>query len=174
MANPFTKSKPAASSWRRSIKIVIGLAIIVGVAVGVRQITSSTQPAAGKATQSAASAVPVTAATATVQNVAEIIDAVGNVQSIDSVSIVPRVTGTIQKIEFTAGQDVKKGQELFLIDPRPYQAALDGAKAQLAHDQGLLAEAQTDLKRYQSLEHQNGRLFTGRKPSGKRHAHDNQ
>jgi multidrug efflux system membrane fusion protein len=61
------------------------------------------------------------------------------------------VTGTIEKIEFTPGQNVKQGQELFLIDPRPYQAALDQAKAQLAHDQGLLAEAQMDLKRYQTL-----------------------
>jgi multidrug efflux system membrane fusion protein len=63
----------------------------------------------------------------------------------------PRVTGTIEKIEFTPGQHIKKGQELFLIDPRPYQAALDQAKAQLAHDQGVLAEARMDLQRYQSL-----------------------
>jgi multidrug efflux system membrane fusion protein len=83
--------------------------------------------------------------------VPEIVDAIGTVQSIDSVSIQPRVTGTIEKIEFTPGQNVKQGQELFLIDPRPYQAALDQAKAQLAHDQGLLAEAQMDLKRYQTL-----------------------
>jgi membrane fusion protein, multidrug efflux system len=50
---------------------------------------------------------------------------------------------------------VKQGQELFLIDPRPYQAILDQAKAQLAHDQGVLAEAQMDLTRYQTLEKEN-------------------
>jgi membrane fusion protein, multidrug efflux system len=153
MNEPLTKSKSSTSRWRRGIKIVVGLVIIVGIAVGVRQITSSTHPAAGNAAHSAPT-VPVTAATATLQNVPEIIDSIGNVQSIDSVSVVPRVTGTIEKIEFTPGQDVKKGQELFLIDPRPYQAALDQAKAQLAHDQGVLAEGQTDLKRYQSLEAQ--------------------
>jgi multidrug efflux system membrane fusion protein len=47
------------------------------------------------------------------------------------------------------------GQELFLIDPRPYQAALDEQQAQLAHDEGVLAEAQVDLARYQTLAQQN-------------------
>ena len=57
------------------------------------------------------------------------ISTVGTVQSIDSVAIQPRVTGVIEKVGFTPGQDVKQGQELFLIDPRPYQAVLDQAKA---------------------------------------------
>lgn len=147
-------SKLKRSRWRRSISIIIGLAIIVGVGFAVRRITGGGQPTQGKAGHSAPSAVPVTAAVAARRDVPEIIDAIGTVQSLDSVSVVPRVTGTIEKIEFTPGQDVKKGQELFLIDPRPYQAALDQAKAQLAHDQGLLAEAQMDLKRYQTLEGQ--------------------
>lgn len=96
----------------------------------------------------------MTAAVATSSDVPKIVNAIGTVQSIDSVAIQPRVTGAIQKIEFTPGQNVKQGQELFLIDPRPYQAALDQAKAQLAHDQGVLAEAQMDLQRYQTLEQQ--------------------
>jgi membrane fusion protein, multidrug efflux system len=148
-------SKSKRSPWRRSISIVVGLAIIVGVAFGVRHITSNTQPAGGgSAGHAAPSAVPVTAAVATRQNVPDIVSAIGTVQSIDSVAIQPRVTGTIQKIEFTPGQNVKEGQELFVIDPRPYQAALDQAKAQLAHDQGVLAEAQMDLQRYQTLQQQ--------------------
>ena len=76
-------------------------------------------------------------------------------QSIDSVAIQPRVTGAIQKIEFTPGQNVKQGQELFLIDPRPFQAALDQAKSQLAHDEGVFAEAQMDLTRFQILAKEN-------------------
>jgi membrane fusion protein, multidrug efflux system len=55
------------------------------------------------------------------------------------------------KIEFDPGQAVKKGQELFLIDPRPYQAALDPQQAQLAHDEAALAEAEIDLRRYETL-----------------------
>jgi membrane fusion protein, multidrug efflux system len=98
--------------------------------------------------------VPVTAAIATRADVPVIVNAIGNVQAIDMVSVQPRVTGIITKVEFTPGQYVKQGQELFLIDPRPYQAALDQAQAQLAHDEGVLAEAQVDLNRYQLLQKQ--------------------
>ncbi len=146
------KSKP--SSRRRPIMIVAGLIIIAGVAFGLRQITRNTEPGGGNAGHGVVSAVPVTAAIAAKQDVPDIINAIGSVQSIDSVSIFPRVTGAIQKIEFSPGQDVKQNQEMFLIDPRPYQAALDQAKAQLAHDQGVLAEAQMDLQRYKTLEQQ--------------------
>ncbi len=139
---------PKKSRSRRPLAFIGALIVLALVAFGVRQLNVP-PPTAGRA--ATASAVPVTAATATRQDVPEIVDAIGTVQSIDSVSIQPRVTGTIDKIEFTPGQNVKQGQELFLIDPRPYQAALDQAKAQLAHDQGLLAEAQMDLKRYQNL-----------------------
>lgn len=148
-----SKSELKRSGLRRSITIIVGLAIIAGVALGIRHITSGTDTAGGLR-PSAPAAVPVTAAVATRQDVPEIINAIGNVQSIDSVSVVPRVTGTIEKIEFTPGQDVNKGQVLFVLDPRPYQAALDQVKAQLAHDQGLLEEAQVDLQRYQTLEKQ--------------------
>lgn len=109
----------------------------------------------GRPTKTAEQPVPVTAAVANRQDVPETINALGTVKSMDSVNIVPRVMGTIQKIEFTPGQDVKQGQELFLIDPRPFQAALDQTQAQLRRDQALLHEAQLDLKRYQTLEAQN-------------------
>lgn len=55
------------------------------------------------------------------------------------------------QILFKPGQEVKKSQPLFVIDPRPYQATLDQAQAQLAHDRAVLAEARTDLVRYQHL-----------------------
>jgi membrane fusion protein, multidrug efflux system len=133
--------------WRRGIYIVVGLAVLITVAVGLRDLNGNASPA----TNAAPSAVPVTAAIAKQTEVPQIINAIGTVQSIDSVGVQPRVTGAIMKVEFTPGQDVTQGQELFLIDPRPYQAALDQAKAQLAHDEGLLEEAQMDLVRYQTL-----------------------
>src|SRR5579862_6975726 len=138
--------------WRRSFKLIAALAVIVLIGFGVRQLAGHRAPANGAG--EASPAVPVTAAVATRQDVPEIVNAIGTVQSIDSVSVQPRVTGNIQKIEFTPGQDVKQGQELFLIDPRPYQAALDQAKAQLAHDEAVLQQAQLDLVRYQTLEQQ--------------------
>jgi multidrug efflux system membrane fusion protein len=134
----------------RRLIYVFGAAVLVAVIIGVRHFntakTNATRPNP---------LVPVTAAVAARQNVPDIVNAIGTVQSIDSVAVQARVTGAIMKIEFNPGQDVKQGQELFLIDPRPYQAALDQAQAQLAHDQAVLAEAQIDLTRYQTLAKQN-------------------
>jgi membrane fusion protein, multidrug efflux system len=135
----------------RSIVIIAGLALIIAIGIGVREFGDR---APQSATAHPPPEVPVTAAVATRKDVPEIVNAIGNVQSIDSVSVLPRVTGAIEKIEFSPGQDVKQGQELFLIDPRPYQAALDQAQGQLAHDEGLLAEARMDLTRYQTLQQQ--------------------
>ncbi len=134
---------------RRRFAIVGTLLVIILAAIGARLFVFGNKP-----THTAAPAVPVTAAVATRQDVPQIINALGTVQSIDTVNIVARVTGTIDKIEFTPGQIVKQGQELFLIDPRPFQAALDQAQAQLHHDEAVLEEAQLDLKRYQTLEQQ--------------------
>jgi membrane fusion protein, multidrug efflux system len=128
-----------------STAAVVVLALIIIGAVYFRPRQAESQ---------APAPVPVTAAVATRTDVPVIINAIGNVQSIDMVAVQPRVTGTITKIEFTPGQNVKEGQELFQIDPRPYQAALDQARAQLAHDEGVLAEAQVDLKRFQILQKQ--------------------
>ena len=121
--------------------------MIALVAAAVRHFSSGQAGNENSAIAAANAAVPVTATIATRQDVPDLISTVGMVQSIDSVAIQPRVTGVIEKIGFTPGQDVKQGQELFLIDPRPYQATLDQAKAELARDQGVLAEAQTDLTR---------------------------
>ena len=137
---------------RHPIRIAGGIIILVAFAVLVRQL-SGRSPVEN--TGGAAVSVPVTAALAVRRDVPETVDALGTVQSIDSVAVQARVSGPIVKVEFTPGEDVKQGQELFVIDPRPYQAALDQAKAQLAHDQAALDEAQTDLKRYQTLSQQN-------------------
>jgi membrane fusion protein, multidrug efflux system len=147
----FAKKSP----FRRLVFWIADAVIITLVAVAVRHFSSGQAGRANDATAAANAAVPVTATIAIRQDVPDLINTIGTVQSIDSVAIQPRVTGVIEKIGFTPGQDVKQGQELFLIDPRPYQAILDQAKAQLARDQGVLAEAQTDLTRYQTLAKEN-------------------
>jgi multidrug efflux system membrane fusion protein len=126
---------------------VLLIAIIGGVAVyDFRRPAAAPEPPPP---------IPVTAGMAQRQNVPDVVDNIGTVQSIDGVSVQAQVNGPIIKIEFTPGQDVKQGQELFLIDPRPYQATLNAQQAQLSHDQGVLAEAQVDLTRYQLLAQQN-------------------
>jgi multidrug efflux system membrane fusion protein len=95
--------------------------------------------------------VPVEAGEVSLKDVPITINALGTVTPIETVAVQSRVNGQIMKAFFHQGQPVKEGDPLFLIDPRPYQAALDLAQAQLAHDQAVLKEAQTDLTRYQTL-----------------------
>ena len=78
-------------------------------------------------------------------------DFVGRFEAIDSVDIRPRVSGYLQTIGFTDGQIVHKGQVLFVIDPRPYQAALDQARGQEARAVATLANAKIERARAERL-----------------------
>lgn len=71
-------------------------------------------------------------------------DFTGRIEAVQSVELRPRVSGYVQRVAFTEGQDVRMGDLLFVIDPRPYQAALAQAQAQLerARSEALLANAQ--------------------------------
>jgi RND family efflux transporter MFP subunit len=78
-------------------------------------------------------------------------DFVGRFEAVNSVDVRPRVTGYLQSIEFRDGQIVQKGQLLFVIDPRPYQAVLDQARGQLAHAVSAEADAKVELARATKL-----------------------
>jgi multidrug efflux system membrane fusion protein len=108
-----------------------------------------------EAQRPAAATVPVTATTVARKNVPIAIRALVTVQPIESVAVQARVSGQIMQAFFKQGEIVKAGDPLFLIDPRPFEAALDQAQAQLEHDRAVLAEARTDLARYQKLEAEN-------------------
>jgi multidrug efflux system membrane fusion protein len=83
------------------------------------------------------------------------LNALGTVTSLATVTIRSQISGYLQKIDFTEGKEVKKGDMLAEIDPRPYEATLAQAKGQLARDEALLKGAQVDLQRYQGLAAQN-------------------
>jgi RND family efflux transporter MFP subunit len=78
-------------------------------------------------------------------------DYVGQFVAVDSVDVRPRVSGYLQSIGFKDGDIVNKGQVLFVIDPRPYQATLDQAKGQEAHAVAAAQNARTEAIRGQSL-----------------------
>jgi len=93
--------------------------------------------------------VPVTAAQVTARDVPLALTGIGTVQAYNTVTIRARVDGELVDVAFHEGEDVRKGDVLARIDPRPYQAALDNALATLAKDQAALANAKRDLARYQ-------------------------
>jgi multidrug efflux system membrane fusion protein len=76
---------------------------------------------------------------------------VGTVQAYVAVSVRAQVTGEIMEVHFREGQDLKKGELLFSIDPRPYEAALAQAEAALARERAQMENAQTDVQRYEDL-----------------------
>ena len=103
------------------------------------------------ATTTGRPAVPVTVAAATRRDLPIYLTGLGTVQATLSVGIHSLVEGTLQEVRFTEGQRVKNGDILAKIDPRPYQAALDQAKAKKAQDEAQLVAAEKDLARFITL-----------------------
>ena len=95
--------------------------------------------------------VPVTAGVVTAQDVPQILRGIGTVQAFNTVTLRSQVDGAIVKVAFNEGQEVHKGDLLFQIDPRPYQAALALATAAKEKDEAQFATAQADLVRYSRL-----------------------
>lgn len=95
--------------------------------------------------------VPVLVATVTEKTVPVELKAIGNVEAYSTVSIKSRVSGQLVQVNFKEGQDVKQGDLLFVIDPRPYEAALRQVEANLARDKALANKAQADARRYAEL-----------------------
>ncbi len=96
-------------------------------------------------------AAPVSVSFAATKNVPVVIHAIGTAGSFRTVSVRAQITGEIIGIAFKQGQDVSRGDLLFTIDPRPYQAALEGALAAIARDRATLKNAESDVRRYGEL-----------------------
>lgn len=96
-------------------------------------------------------AVPVTVATVQRRTMPVSFRAIGNVEPIDTVAVKARVGGELERVLFREGETVSAGQTLFVIDQRPFAAALAQAEAILAKDTALLAKAEADVARYAGL-----------------------
>lgn len=150
--------EPAVKARRYSVtRIGIGLIVVALLALGAYQIarwvTAGKAPPTGRVAVSATQSVG--ASTVVTNNVPVIVNALGTVTPIATVTVQSQISGYLTKVAFTEGQTVQKGQLLAQIDDRPYLILKEQYEGQLAHDQGLLSQAQTDLKRYQTLAAQN-------------------
>jgi multidrug efflux system membrane fusion protein len=94
---------------------------------------------------------PVSIARVEVRDVPVTLSAIGSVESVSTVAVKAQVGGELRRVAFEEGQDVRRGSVLFEIDPRPFEAALQQAKAQLDRDRAQLANAKGDSERYAGL-----------------------
>jgi membrane fusion protein, multidrug efflux system len=140
----------------RKSYVAAGTMLLVVLALALVWHARSDSLAAAKAkSQAGPPAIPVLVATAEAKDVPVILRGLGTVQAFNNAPLKSQVGGAVTQINFKEGQDVRKGDLLIQLDPRPYQAVLDQSKAALAKDQAALANAQTDLQRYSKLLAQN-------------------
>src|SRR5437762_5742045 len=99
--------------------------------------------------------LPVNVVTAVEKEVNEWDEFTGRLEAVESVEIRPRVSGYITEIHFQAGAIIKKGDLLYVIDPRPYQADFDRAAAELDRAQATLKLSQIELDRAKELRAKN-------------------
>ena len=147
------EQRPSRKGFWVRIVVYLVLASALGFAVW-RIYTNHKQAAANSASQAAAllsRPVPVQVAAAEQRPMPIFLTALGTVTPYMSVTVKARVSGELEPVRFTEGQQVKQGQTIMVIDPRPYKAALDQAKGTLAHDQALLKNAQAEYARYKAL-----------------------
>jgi multidrug efflux system membrane fusion protein len=133
-------------------KSILGAAAAIVVIVGcvvALHLVAGRNSTSGRG--SAPPPIPVTPGEATVESVPVFVSGLGTVQDYMNVSLKTRVDGQITGIAFTEGQNVKAGDLLFQIDPRPFQAALAQAQANKRKDEAQLEAAQLVLGRYAKL-----------------------
>jgi membrane fusion protein, multidrug efflux system len=143
-------ARVASRARRRTVSIAITLLILGGL--GYIGWTSFQQKqAANRAGARPDLPVPVLAATPRVQDMPVYLDGVGAVRALNNVIVRAQVDGKLIAVNFTEGQDVKKGDVLGEIDPVIYKAQYDQAVAKKAQDEAQLANQRLDLARYQQL-----------------------
>ncbi len=142
-------ARVASRARRRTVSIAITLLILGGL--GYIAWTSLQQRQAANRNARPDLPVPVLAATPRIQDVPVYLEGVGAVRALNNVIVRSQVDGKLIAVNFTEGQDVKKGDVIAEIDPVIYQAQYDQAVAKKAQDEAQLANQRLDLARYQQL-----------------------
>ena len=151
LVQPWVKARPR-SRWRIGIGVIVLALLALGIYETARWVRTAPAPG-GRFPQGALQTVG--ASTAVLGDVRVILNELGTVTPLATVTVQTQINGQLTDVGFTEGQLVKKGDFLAQIDPRPYEYLKEQYEGQLAHDQGLLAQAQMDQKRYQMLAQQN-------------------
>ncbi len=146
------RQTPAPDGERRSpARFVVYALIVVGIIAGIFLWRSSRQKAQAQATAQANDAskrsVPVVVATAEQKDLPIYLEGLGSVQAFNTVTVKSRVDGQLISVNVREGQEVKQGELLAVIDPRPYDVALEQAQAALARDTATLNDAKLNLDR---------------------------
>src|SRR6202790_30716 len=143
-------ARVASRARRRTVSITITLLILGGLGY-IAWTAMQQKQVANRPGSRPDLPVPVLAATPRVQDMPVYLDGVGAVRALNNVIVRAQVDGKLIAVNFTEGQDVKKGDVLGEIDPVLYKATFDQAVAKKAQDEAQLANQRLDLIRYQQL-----------------------
>lgn len=149
---PSPRLEPKKSHLVRNVVLLL---VAVLIAFFVWRIATARQKAGAAAASKQAAmanrAIPVQVAKVQQRPMPIFITGLGSVTPYYTVTLKARVTGELMRVNFKEGQEVKTGDELMTIDPRPYQAIVDQARGQLARDQAQLNNNQAEYNRYKAL-----------------------
>jgi multidrug efflux system membrane fusion protein len=150
LASPIatTTGEPERHHRLRRVALVIAVLLALGLLAWLLTPKATKAPGGRFAN---GGPMPVVAAAARAGDMPITLIGLGSVTPIATVTVQSQVAGAITKVLFKEGQNVRPGDPLFQIDPRPFQVALEQAQGALARDKALLANARTDLERYTTL-----------------------
>ena len=137
-------------SQSKRYAIFAGLAVVLATGALVAYFSADSR-AREKPAAKGPGASPVAVVAALQQNVPVRLQAIGNVEPYTSVAVKARIDGQIMEVQFREGQEVKKGEVLFRIDPRPFEAAFRQSEAQALRDVASRDQAASQERRYQEL-----------------------
>ena len=135
----------------QSHRLFVPALIALSLAACSSQKAADPQAGGGRGRGGGGGPVPVITTHAETRQVPVQIPAVGTAEAVSSVQIRAQVTGQLSAVHFSEGQEVTKGQPLFSLDPRPFEAALQQAEAVLARDSATAKNATAQQTRYEDL-----------------------
>jgi membrane fusion protein, multidrug efflux system len=147
------RERQTGRSSRQRLPVILTLVAVAAALVGC-----SAGSKTNTARASTQTVVPVAVATAERRDVPVYLKGLGSVTASNTVSVKSRVDGQLAQVNFKEGQHVNTGELLAVIDPRPFQVALDQAQANFFRDQAQLKDARLNYERFKSLLDESGAM----------------